>query len=215
MKALPVYLFILHCMISMPGVASGRGLRSEPGKNDWVLKKEKDGITIYSRHSAISKFNDLRVEMDLPGTVSQLSSILFDVEKYPEWAYATRSCELIKKISAREIIYYSEISVPWPASNRDFYADFKVNLDVDSHTLNVTSAGLKDYRCERKSLVRIPMSRGIWNVSTVSNKVIHLQYILQLDPGGSIPAWILNIFATRGPMETFTNLKKKMELLNR
>jgi hypothetical protein len=44
---------------------------------------------------------------------------------------------------------------------------------------------------------------------------MHLQYILQLDPGGSIPGWILNMFATKGPMETFEHLKKKLEILSR
>jgi hypothetical protein len=203
MKVLTIYLLILQCVVS------------EPKKNTWVFKKEKDGITVYSRHSDISDFNDLRVEMDLPGTLSQLSSILLDVERYPQWAYATRSCVLIKKISPGEIIYYSEIGTPWPVCNRDFYADFKVTINDDSHTLNVVSEGLKNYQPEKKSLVRIRMSKGVWNVSTVSEKVMHLQYILQLDPGGSVPAWILNMFATRGPMETFDNLKRKMELLNR
>src|SRR5258708_36863335 len=111
MKAFLISILFLPSMASMPV------------KNDWVLKKEKDGINIYSRHSDQSKFNDLRIEIDLPGTVSQISSILLDVEKYPQWAYATKSSVLIKKISETEEIYYSEIGAPWPASNGDFYAD--------------------------------------------------------------------------------------------
>jgi hypothetical protein len=59
------------------------------------------------------------------------------------------------------------------------------------------------------------MSRGIWNVTTISSKIIHLEYILAVNPGGSVPAWILNIFATRGPMETFERLKEKMVSLNK
>jgi hypothetical protein len=190
-------------------------MASVPIKNDWILKKEKDGINIYSRHSDISKFNDLRIEIDLPGNLSQLSSILLDVEKYPQWAYATKSSVLIKKISENEEIYYSEIEAPWPASNRDFYADMKVAIDDDSHSLTVTSVGMKDYQPEKKNLVRVPMSKAVWNISTKSDKTIHLQYILQVDPGGSIPGWILNIFGTKGPLETFENLKTKMELLNK
>ena len=68
MKTLCVFLLFLPCVISWSD------------KNEWALKKEKDGITIYSRHSDLSKFNDLRIEMDLPGTIAQLSSILMDVE---------------------------------------------------------------------------------------------------------------------------------------
>jgi hypothetical protein len=203
MKALTICLLFLPHIFSMPG------------KTDWVFKTEKDGINIYSRHSDISKFNDLKIEMDLPGTVSLLSSILLDVGKYPEWAYGTKSAVLVKKINEHEVIYYSEVGAPWPASNRDFYANMRVHLNADSGSLSVVSTGMKDYQPEKKNLVRIPMSNGTWNISTKSNKVMHLQYILQLDPGGSIPGWILNTFATKGPMETFSNLKKRLELFSR
>jgi hypothetical protein len=203
MKTLFIYLFILAVPASLFA------------QNPWVFKKEKDGIKIYSRHSDISRFNDLKIEVDLPGTPAQLGDILFDVEKYPQWAYGTKTCVLVKKINNREIIYYSEIDVPWPASNRDFYANFKLTYDSSGRSLNVISVGLKNYQPDKKDLVRIPLSRGLWNVSAISDKKIHLQYILQLDPGGSVPTWVLNLFATKGPLETFENLKKKMESLNK
>ncbi|HEX3934619.1 MAG TPA: hypothetical protein VHW43_08055, partial [Puia sp.] len=74
--------------------------------------------------------------------------------------------------------------------------------------------GLKDFLPEKKGLVRIPRSMAVWNISQKSDKVIHVQYILQIDPGGCLPAWIANMFASKGPMESFGNLKKKMEDLN-
>lgn len=203
MKTLFIYLFVLAVPASLFA------------QHPWVFKKEKDGIKIYSRQSDISRFNDLKIEVDLPGTPAQLGAILFDVEKYPQWAYGTKTCVLVKKVNNREIIYYSEIDVPWPASNRDLYANFKLTYDSSGRSLNVISVGLKNYQPDKKDIVRIPLSRGLWNISSISDKKIHLQYILQLDPGGSVPTWVLNLFATKGPLETFENLKKKMELLNK
>jgi hypothetical protein len=153
--------------------------------------------------------------MDLPGTAAQLFSILLDVEKYPQWAYCTKSSTLVKKIGNNELIYYSEISAPWPLSNRDFYADVKLSCDSSKHSWCMVSTGLKDFLPEKKGLVRIPRSKAVWNISQKSDKVVHLQYILQIDPGGCLPAWIVNMFATKGPMETFGTLRKKMETLNR
>lgn len=203
MKTLSICLLFLPCMVPVSGTS------------DWMLKKEKDGITISSRHSELSKFNDLKIEMDLPGTLPQLSSILLDVEKYPQWVYCAKSAVAIKKVSENEVIYYSEVEAPWPASNRDYYADMKVTFSADSQSLNVISTSLKNYQPEKERLVRVPMSKAVWNISTQPDKTLHLQYILQVDPGGSIPAWILNMFATKGPMETFMNLKEKMGLLNK
>jgi hypothetical protein len=184
-------------------------------KNEWTLKREKDGIDIYSRISDYSKFNDIRVDMDLTGTVEQLAAILRDVNGYTNWVYATRSSAVVRKVSENEFIYYAEVGTPWPAANRDYFADMKITFNPANHSMNVVSVGMKDYQPEKKDLVRVPMSRGSWAVTTQSDRKIHLQYILEIDPGGSIPAWILNSFVTKAPIETFSKLKKKMEDLNR
>jgi hypothetical protein len=183
--------------------------------NDWTLRREKDGINIYSRPSNCSKVNDIRVDMDLTGTVEQLAAILRDIDGYTGWVYSTRTATMIKKVSEDEVIYYAEVGTPWPAANRDYYADLKITLNPANHSMNVVSVGMKDYQPEKKDFVRVPMSRGSWTVTTQSARKIHLQYILQIDPGGSIPAWILNSFVAKAPLETFSNLKKKMEDLNR
>ncbi|MBS1600420.1 MAG: hypothetical protein JST75_19480 [Bacteroidetes bacterium] len=200
-------IFIYFIFISIPYLLFSQ--------NAWELRKERNGIKIYNRHSDVSRMDDIKVELDLPGNIYQVADILIDVEKYPQWAYATKLCELIKKVSKQEFIYYSEVEVPWPATNRDFYANFKLTFDSAARSFNLNSTGMKDYRPAKKNLVRVPLSKGQWNVTTISDKKIHLIYILQLDPGGSVPTWVLNLFSTKGPMETFENLKKKMELLNR
>jgi hypothetical protein len=184
----------------------------EPGI--WVLAKQQDGVKIFSRNSEHSKFDDIKVEADLPGNITQMASILKDVAKYSEWAYATKTCVLIKKISDNDFIYYSEIDVPWPATNRDLYARCKITFNQNTNSFKLIAEAIKDYAPEKKDIVRIPLSKGTWNVSALSDKMIHVEYILELDPGGTVPAWLLNLFSTKGPLETFANLKKKMSLLN-
>jgi len=184
------------------------------GSGTWLLKTQKDGVTIYSRRSAVSKFDDLRIEVDLPGTADQVARILLDVEKYPQWAYCTKSASLLKQINKDELIYYSEISAPWPFADRDLCADITVCRDSSMGSICLVSTGLKDFLPEKKGLVRVPRSKAVWNLTTKSDKVVHLQYVLEIDPGGTLPAWIVNMFASKGPMETFSNLRKKMAGLN-
>src|ERR1700729_2685570 len=88
-------------------------------KGSWLLVKEQDGIKMYNRPSAHSKFDDIKIETDFVGTLSQMESILANVEKYVEWGYATKMSVLIKRISPTEFIYYSLIDVPWPTTDRD------------------------------------------------------------------------------------------------
>jgi hypothetical protein len=42
-------------------------------------------------------------------------------------------------------------------------------------------------------------------------QTIHINYEVEVDPGGSIPGWIANMFVDKGPFETFSNLAKKLK----
>ena len=183
-------------------------------QNNWVLQKQKDGIQISNRPASNSSFKDIRVEVDLPGTVGQLAAILQDVPAYTQWSYATKKAVLIKTLGPGKFIYYSEIEVPWPATNRFFYAIFELKTDPSSQSFQVVATNLPDYQPETNDLVKVPFTKGVWNVTSKPNHVIHIDYTLQLNPGGSLPAWVLNLFSTKGPLETFENIRKKMMELN-
>jgi len=183
-------------------------------QNKWTLEKEKDGIRISSRPAEGSSFKDIRVELDVPGNIEQLANILMDIPGYTKWAYATKESVLIKDLGSGKLIYYSEVEVPWPATNRYYYAQLELRKNPADRSMLLVSANLPKYTPVPKDLIKVPYSRGEWKVTTISKKTIHIDYILQLNPGGSLPAWVLNLFSTKGPMETFENVKHKMTALN-
>jgi hypothetical protein len=183
-------------------------------QTNWTLQKEKDGIKISSRPSKTSQFSDIRVELDLPGTREQLAAILLDVNQYKEWSYATKKSSLVKQLGPDKLIYYTEIEVPWPATNRCFYANFELKRELSTGTIEVIAVNIPGYGQVSNDLVEVPFTKGIWNIKTISDRLIHVDYLLELNPGGSLPAWVLSLFSTKGPMETFENIKAKMTALN-
>jgi hypothetical protein len=205
MKALRVH-FIFFILLLFANTSKGQ--------YNWILKKDKDGIKVSSRHTDRSKFNDIKVEMDLPGNIFQLADILLDVDKYSEWSNSVSKSEVIKKASPLKLVYHLEISAPWPVTDRDLYAMFDVNIDSVARSIKITAAGDSGYLPVNKDFIRIPHSKGIWDIHTVSNNTIHIVYIIEIDPGGAVPAWIMNLFGTKVPFVTFQNLKQKMILLN-
>jgi hypothetical protein len=183
-------------------------------QNDWSILKVKNGIRISSRHSPVSPFDDIRVELDLTGNIDQLEGILMDVSKYKEWSYATKISRLVRSQGSEKFIYYTEIEVPWPATNRFFYANFELKKNLTERSMQIIAVNIPNYEPVPKDLVQVPLTKGTWNITTITNKSIHVDYILEMNPGGSLPVWVLNLFSTRGPMETFENIKKKMTGLN-
>lgn len=183
-------------------------------QSPWELKKDKDSIRVYSRTVKDSKFNDLKGTFNLRGDFLQLCSILEDVNNYKSWVYSTKSSMLIEKKAAGNLIYYCEISAPWPISNRDFYSNIKIWCDSATGQLHISSRNVSGDYPVKNHLVRIPYLKADWSVTKLSPGWLHIEYTLGWDPGGSIPAWVANMFSTAGPFESFSELKKKMALMN-
>lgn len=183
-------------------------------QSTWNLKKDQNGILIYSRSLKDSKFNELKAVFDLPGTFDQLSSILNDVSNYKTWVYCTTSSNLIERKSSTEIVYYSRISAPWPVSNRDFYSNTRIWIDSATHQMHLASRSVDNFPHSKDHFVRIPFLKSDWLITATSTTSLHVEYTLSWDPGGSIPAFLANTFSTSGPLQSFTQLKRKMSLMN-
>jgi hypothetical protein len=183
-------------------------------QSPWILKKDRDHIRIYTRSAGDSRFNELRAVFDLRGNFAQLHAILQDIPHFKDWVYCTKSSVPVKRVSSGEMIYYSEVSVPWPLSNRDFYGDTKIWVDTVKNQLRVSSRNIDQVYPVKPGLVRIPYLRAEWVVSVASPGQLHVEYTLSWNPGGGVPAWMANLFSLNGPYQSFTQLTRKMTLLN-
>jgi len=179
----------------------------------WELKKDQNGILIYSRPVKDSRFNELKAVFDLPGTFDQLHSVLLDVSNYKTWVYCTTSSTLIERKSATEMVYYSRISAPWPVSNRDFYSDTRIWVDSGKQQMRVSSCNIDNFPLSKDHTVRIPFLKAEWTITSPSPARLHVEYTLSWNPGGSIPAFVANAFSTTGPFQSFSRLKRKMAQL--
>jgi hypothetical protein len=144
------------------------------------------------------------VEAVFTGTITKLVTLLKDVSNNKNWVYNTKQSYLLKEINENDIIYYAETSLP-VIRNRDMAIRIQFNPDKMHNTLKVVATGVPDAVPEKKGIIRIPYFSGIWDVRETGSKIA-INYILNIDPGGSIPPFINNIFASKGPFETFNNL---------
>lgn len=175
----------------------------------WKLKDDEEGIKVYTRTVENSDIKAIKVECTIEATLSQLTAVLLDIPASDEWIYATKYCRVQQTISSSEFIYHSEIDVPWPASNRDFIVRVKLEQDSITKKLTVDGENLPHYLKEKEGVVRIMHTESSWTV-TPRNKYLDIVFTLHVHPGGSIPAWLINLFATRGPLETFRNLRSQV-----
>ena len=175
------------------------------GQAKWELAKSKNGIKVYTSLDDLSKFKSIKVEAVMNGSIDKLMSLLKNVASSKDWVYGTKESYILRSGGNNEYLSYTKTEVPWPASNRDIPIRMQMTQDVKWGKLNITAKGVPNAIPQKKGIVRIPFFNSWWNVQANKDKLF-IEYFLEVDPGGSVPAWINNLFVAKGPYETFSKL---------
>ncbi len=179
-------------------------------QDNCVLKKDDDGIKIYLCENEDSNFKTIIAEYEVPATLSQYAAIVLDIASYKEWQYKAIDPHIVKKVSDTELYYYTEVQAPWPVNNRDLIFHLKMKQDVINKTLTVELTEIPDFLPEKKNVIRIPKAHSLLTVTPASKGHVYVRYVLDIDPGGAIPAWIANMFAAQAPWNTFNNFRNRV-----
>jgi len=173
---------------------------------DWKFVKEKDSIKVYESKTKTSNYKAIRVECTVTGTYDKLISLLNNVSRHKEWVYNNKISYILKRNSAYDLYYYTETSLPWPMSNRDAVIHLTMKRDSLDRFLQISGIGLPKNIPEKSGKVRVPRTTVSWYVTKPTATTIHIVYTFDADPGGSLPAWLVNSFADKGPFESFKKL---------
>lgn len=175
---------------------------------EWKRVAGHDGIKVYAKAVPDSKIKAMKAECALDASVDEVVALLLDVKAAERWVCHTKSCNLIKRISDTELYYHTEVSLPWPLDNRDFVTHLKVIKHEKTDAVTVEAPAVPGILPVRDGIVRIGTSLNRWLIRPLPNGKVWVEYMLQVDPGGHIPAHVVNMFACRAPIETFLNMRK-------
>jgi len=181
------------------------------GQTSWHLIKDKNNIKVYTAETDSSDFKHIKVTGLFEGTLEKVVSIFLAIDKQKEWVYGTKRSYVIRKNNDLDLLYYVETSLPWPVSNRDVAIDMKINENKSNNTLIIKTVGEPGAVPVNKGIVRVPTFTGDWYFKSEGNNKLAIEYYLFLDPGGSLPAWVVNMFVSKGPYETFSKLAELLK----
>jgi DNA polymerase III sliding clamp (beta) subunit (PCNA family) len=177
---------------------------------DCKEKKNANGIIVYVCKTDNAQYKSLKAEFTIDNTtLDELVAFMKNVNNYPKWQYNMVSAKMLKRESDDIMITRSEIDAPWPVENRELIVQYEMYKYAAQDSLHVTAKTIP-YDYPKSDLVRIPFSHAEWFVKKAGN-VLKISYTLNVNPGGSLPAWLVNMALAEGPFHTFTNLKKELE----
>lgn len=175
----------------------------------WELKKNENGIAVYTRKAAKGNIKELRVICELNTTQDHLINTLQDIAGYSNWVYSNKKSEILKRTETQSIIYYTQSRLPWPIKDRDLVVELNIKHGADA--LAIEAKSLPAYLPDRSGYIRVPYSLALWKVTPAAGNNLKVDYTFSVDPGGSIPSWLVNATLTVGPYNSFVKLREVLK----
>lgn len=183
-------------------------------QNTWTVEKAKNDITVSTRKLPNSTLKDYKAEMIVENaTIEEAVNIILNFEAYKGWFPNTHESLLLEKPDANTYIQYYQVKAPWPISNRDIVTKFNIITSEKEIRIEMQSLG-NDFMAEKKGVVRMPSLKGFWLISDLGDGNIRIEQEVASDPGGAIPAWLLNAVVVDTPFDSFTNLRGKLQKID-
>ncbi len=178
---------------------------------EWKLTKDENGIKVYTRLPEGSKLEEVRATVRVKATLSAFTALLKDVEGYKDWAYNCVESKIVKAIADTAQCYYTHTDLPWPVSDRDLIFRSSLKQDAKTLVIKTNSHAVPHLLDEREDIVRIKEGRTSWTLMPAANGFIDVDYFASIDPGGSIPAWLVNSTIETGPYNTLQKVRELLE----
>lgn len=188
---------------------------------DWQLHTKKSDIAVYWAEVKNSPFKAVRGEMTVGATIDKCVNNLKNGDTLQEWIDGCTLSRLLPNDTNKEINTNNQFiaqliySVPWPLKNI---------ISTELNTLTWSNGGKQallhyqtvtpQHSSEKQHLKKChPMkhTEGIWIVEAIDDKNSLISHAGFANPGGKIPAPLLNSSTLSGQESSFIALRKELQ----
>lgn len=177
-----------------------------PFQNDWQFKKEVDGIKVYTKETSDLKYDSYKVEAIINTSIQTCAAVIQDNSAFLSLYDDTKTADVHLQEGDTHIVFYVRTGLPFPVRDRDAYYDNYFSYDEDKKAIMVEFTCLKGLD-RNKRIVRIENCKGLWSFQDIGNGQVLVRHEFQADPGGLIPAWLVNKKTIDSPIKSIQALK--------
>jgi hypothetical protein len=192
-------------LIALPALAIGAS--GEP--SEWELRKESDGIRVFVRDSSLPGLKTVRAETVIPvDDPYVIVALLDDPEAAVELMDGVSFVEEIESEEPGAKHMHMVLDVPWPIKDRDVAAALTLLHDEEGRRLILTLTGKPELIPVDRKYVRVPNFDSSYTLRYGREDGVHVTFESTVDPGGSIPPWVVNYGITDMPVKTLANMRR-------
>ena len=178
------------------------------GDAPWQLQRDRDGIKVYTRTVAGSKYKAVKATMTIHTSLSAVAALVRDTSACPKWQALCKSARGIKILSPQDMYVYQVNNLPWPVSDRDVVAHIEWRQDKKTLAVTMKVDAVSGMMPRQAGLVRVTRASSLWTFEPVDDGMVKVTTQAHINPGGPIPAWLINMLLVNSPYKTLTNMRR-------
>ena len=208
-SCLSILLLVLFASASASDQAPARTL--EQLDDEWRLVSDRKGIRVYMRHDDDSRMKTFRGVMGLKlDDEYSLVALLNDYDAIPRWLHFVDGAEEFDRDGPLNRKLRFTTHLPWPLRNREAILEAFVieRMDQQEESVMVYFENRPDSLPDNPDYIRFPEMEALFGGVRQENGELEMIYQVVLDPGGYIPAWLINVLMRDAPYYTLDRLRR-------
>ncbi len=197
-----VFLLAIFFVVPASGQDTGDG---------WKLSKSSDRIKAYYKKNDSSQLKRVKVETVVKASLKELVAAVKDAQNHHKWVFMNCQSEVIEESDDFNWVYSGVTDLPWPASDRDYITVVKMKQNPIDYSVEINALAAPDFIPQKEGFVRIRLIKSSWLFNPLGNGEVHIVFKMEVDPGGNIPIWLVNLAVTKGPYKTVEGLLKQVD----
>jgi hypothetical protein len=175
----------------------------------WQQVKARDGITSYRRERPGHALAAFRARAQFEADMWTVLAVLEDVNRASEWTAHCLEMRKLSGVSYRDMLVYAQTDAPWPVRDRDVVTRVITTvLGPRDVTIEVRAVA---HGAERAGIVRIPALDARYALHQRDNGELEIEYMIEVDPGGTLPDWLKNLVGRDLAHDTLQRLRQRTE----
>ncbi len=189
-----------------PGAAAALLAATAALAVEWERISEKDGALIERRVVPGSRINEIRVTAHSPLAPAAVFETIQKQQEHLEFVPFLKRLNLLSDTGDERVVY-EQLALPF-VRDRDYTVRLRKSVDPAAQRYEIVIVGANDLGPPADgSHVRVKSIRGGWIIEPgPDGKGSLIRYEMQRDPGGRIPAWVVN----RAERDAAANLVRAM-----
>jgi hypothetical protein len=177
---------------------------------DWKLLEDKDDFKLYERRVQGSDIVAMKFRGTIDAPIWKVAAVMTDHARGKEWIDRVDEMRLVRRISPTEYIEYSLIITPFVLKNRDFAIRVKLDIDPQKKSIVMHTESTEDPAVPTTDAVRAEVKSTYAFHAKDGGRRTGVDVELHVDPKGSVPKWIVNLFQRKWPRQTFDGIQKQV-----